>query len=139
MRRTATGTTSFVCLVCLLALAVFLLGPVVHDFGWASAVQSLSRQSNRTRTGESDVLTHSTRRDDRSISFRVALAIPMEYSGAAGFEQILKTPHVRPLSLGSGDFDGDGVLARISQCAFSARTPCGRKEPTYVVVGKHGS
>ena len=26
-------------------------------------------------------------------------------------------------------------LACISQCAFSARTPCGRKEPTHVVVG----
>ena len=37
---------------------------------------------------------------------------------------------------GAGALD---ALARISQCAFSARTPCGRKEPTYVVVGKHGS
>ena len=42
------------------------------------------------------------------------------------------SPHNRPST-------GIVKLTRISQCAFSARTPCGRKEPTYVVVGKQGS
>ena len=37
------------------------------------------------------------------------------------------------------NFLRDRLLARFSQCAFSARTPCGRKEPTHVVVGRHGS